>query len=244
MSDIYLSLVIPAYNEELRIGATLTDSLAYFDAQPYDAEIIVVDDGSSDRTVEVVREGFPTVKLVSYPDNRGKGYAVKEGMLSAVGRYRLFYDADSSTPISELEKVWPLVEKGADIVIGSRAMPESDLAIRQPWYRQNMGRSYNLLLRLLGLTTFSDTQCGFKVMNAASTEAVIPLITRDGYGMDCEMLCIAKHFGYTIGQVPVRWLNSEDSRVHPIFDSLDMIREVLIVRWRLLRGRYTKPDGA
>lgn len=244
MSDIYLSLVIPAYNEELRIGGTLRDCLAYFDEQSYEAEIIVVDDGSADRTVEVVREGFPTVKIVTYPDNRGKGYAVKEGMLTAVGRYRLFYDADGSTPIAELEKVWPLVESGVDIVIASRALPESDLAVRQPWYRQNMGRVFNLLLRVLGLTRFPDTQCGFKVMNAASTEAVIPLITRDGYGMDCEMLSIAKHFGYTIEQVPVRWLNSEDSRVHPIFDSADMIREALIVRWRLLRGRYTKPDGA
>lgn len=238
MSEITLSLIIPAYNEASRIRHTLDVCSRYLDHQPYASEIIVVDDGSRDRTAEVVQESHPAVSVIRYDENRGKGHAVKVGMTSAAGAYRLFYDADGSTPISELEKAWPLLENGTDIVIGSRALPESDIAVRQPWYRQSMGRMYNRLLRMLRLTRFPDTQCGFKVMNAASAESVMPLITRDGFGMDCEMLAIAAQQGYRIDQIPVRWLNSEDSRVRVIRDSLDMIREVLIVRWNLNTGKY------
>lgn len=238
MSNTTLSLVIPALNEADRIGQTLTDCAAYFANQPYSAEIVVIDDGSTDETAAVVRDQFPSVRLFRYPDNRGKGHAVTLGMLKATGDYRLFYDADGSTPISELQKVWPLLENGADIVIGSRALPDSDIAVRQPWYRQNMGRIYNLLLRMLRLTQFRDTQCGFKIMNAASAEALFPLITRDGFGMDCELLAIAERNGYRVEQIPVRWINSAKSRVRVIRDSLGMIREVLVVRWNLWTGKY------
>lgn len=238
VSGARLSLIIPAYNEERRIADTLDVCLRYFAQQPYSAEIIVVDDGSLDRTAEIVRMGYPGVALLSYPDNRGKGFAVKTGVLAASGEFRLFYDADGSTPISELEKVWPIMEQGADIVIGSRALPDSEIAVKQPWYRQNMGRIYNVLLRVLMLTQFPDTQCGFKVMNAASAKSVMPLLTRNGFGMDCEALAIAARQGFRVEQIPVRWLNSKDSRVRIVRDSFDMIREVLIVRRNLLTGRY------
>lgn len=238
MSNKTFSLIIPAYNEASRISETLTACSEYLAGQPFDSEIIVVDDGSTDDTSEIVRRGFPNVKVIRYPDNRGKGHAVKVGISAATGEFRLFYDADGSTPISELEKVWPLVENGVDIVIGSRALLDSDIAVKQPWYRQNMGRIYNLLLRMLGLTRFPDTQCGFKMMNADSATSVMPLITRDGFGMDCEMLAIAERQGYRIEQLPVRWLNSEDSRVRVLRDSLNMVREVLVVRWNLLTGKY------
>lgn len=239
-SSVEISLVIPCYNEERRIGDTLNDCLEYFEREVLAAEIIVVDDGSEDATAATIRDGFPNVRLVTCPENRGKGHAVKIGMLEARGQHRLFYDADGSTPISELEKVWPLFEDGADIVIGSRALAASDIAVRQPWYRQNMGRTYNLLLRMLRLTTFPDTQCGFKVMTAESAEALFPMITRDGYGMDCELLNLALRSGFRVEQVPVRWLNSLDSRVRIIRDSLDMVREVLLIRWALTTGQYGK----
>lgn len=240
MSEVTFSLIIPAYNEASRIGHTLATCTEYLGRQSYSSEIIVVDDGSSDDTAAVVQREFPAVKVIRYDENRGKGNAVKVGMLAAEGQFRLFYDADGSTPISEVEKAWPLLENGIDIVIGSRALPDSDIALRQPWYRQNMGRIYNLLLRLLGLTRFPDTQCGFKVMSAASAESVMPLITREGFGMDCEMLAIADRQGYRIDQVPVRWLNSEDSRVRVVRDSLNMFREVLVVRWNLMTGKYKR----
>lgn len=243
MSDITLSLIIPAFNEASRVGQTLAVCFEYFAAQSYKYEVIVVDDGSTDGTSDVVREQFPTVKLIRYSENRGKGYAVKAGMAEAEGDYRLFYDADGSTPITEMSKVWPMIEEGADIVIGSRALPGSEVAVRQPWYRQNMGRVYNVLLRILRLTRFPDTQCGFKVMSRASAASIMPLITRDGFGMDCELLAIAQLQGYRIEQVPVRWLNSEDSRVRIVRDSLDMIREVLIVRWNLIAGKYRTPSS-
>lgn len=234
----HLSVVIPAYNEERRIGPTLDAMKAYLDARDYAYEIIVVDDGSGDATSAIVREQYPGVRLITCPGNKGKGYAVKQGMLAADGAYRLFYDADSSTPIEELEKVWPLMEAGAAIVIGSRALPDSNVEVRQPWYRQNMGRIYNLLLRSLFLTEYPDTQCGFKVLTAGATETVFPRETMNGYGSDCEVLCIARVHGLPVAQIPVRWLNSPDTRVHAFFDSLDMIREVLIIRWNLFRGRY------
>ena len=240
VSDLTLSLIIPAYNEASRICGTLDACNQYFNAEGLTAEIIVVDDGSVDGTAEIVAREHPEARVIWYAQNRGKGHAVKAGMAEARGAYRLIYDADGSTPIGELAKVWPLTDAGADIVIGSRALPESDIAIRQPWYRQNMGRIYNLLLKGLRLTRFPDTQCGFKVVNAASAEAIMPLITRDGFGMDCEMLAIAERKGFRVAQVPVRWLNSKDSRVRVIRDSLEMIREVVVVRWNLTTGKYDR----
>lgn len=241
MSDlrtVHLSIVIPAYNEERRIAGTLQGLQEYLARQEYTSEILVVDDGSEDQTEKIVRASFPEVTLISYPVNRGKGHAVKVGMLAAHGAYRLFYDADASTPISELEKVWPEFERGAEVVIGSRALRESQIEVRQPMYREYMGRVYNLLLRVLLLTRFPDTQCGFKCLTAECTQTVFPRVTRMGYGSDCEILYIATLDGFPVVEVPVRWINSPDTRVRAIRDSLDMIREVLIIRFNTLTGKY------
>lgn len=237
-SEFKLSVLIPAYNEEFRVCDTLDLLEAYFGGQVYEAEIVVVDDGSVDNTSAVIAERHPGVHVVSYPKNRGKGYATRIGGPQCSGEYVLIYDADGSTPIEDVEKLWPYFEEGADIVIGSRAMTDSDVQVRQPLYRQSMGRIYNTLLRILGLTTFKDTQCGFKGIRSACVEKVFPLMTIDGFGADCEMLFVAAKHGFRIEEVPVRWLNSPDTRVHPIFDSLDMIREVLIVRMKSLKGKY------
>lgn len=234
----HLSVVIPAFNEELRITRSLRLIEDYLAAQEYSHEIIVVDDGSTDNTSEATSSSFPNVGLIRYEENHGKGYAVKQGMLAATGAYRLFYDADSSTPIEEIEKCWPKFDAGAQVVIGSRALPDSVIEVRQPWHRRAMGRMYNLLLRVLFLTNFPDTQCGFKVLTAESTDTVFSRQVMPGFGMDCEVLCIARIHGIPTSQVPVRWIDSPDTRVRAIGDSLNMFREVLIVRWNIFIGKY------
>jgi dolichyl-phosphate beta-glucosyltransferase len=228
--SVRLSVVIPCYNEVRRIGATLESFQKYLHRQVYAHEVIVVDDGSTDGTADHVRSRFPEVRVIRYEENRGKGYATKAGMLEATGEIRLVSDADGSTPIAEVEKFWPHFDRGGAVVIGSRALPDSDVAVRQPWYRQNMGRVYNVMLRMLGLTNFPDTQCGFKAFTAAACEIVFPRQRMDGFGADAECLYIAQRHGLAIAQVAVRWLNSPDSRVNALTDSLRMIGEALTIR--------------
>ncbi len=237
-STTLLTVTIPCLDEEARIGKTLRALMQYFDGQDYEAEIVVVNDGSADETVRVAREACPSAKVISYELNRGKGYAAKRGLEGASGAYWLIYDADGSTPISELEKVWPEFENGAAVVIGSRALPASVIEAHQPRYRESMGRIYNLFLRCLLLTSFPDTQCGFKVFDAGKCAGIFGRQRCDGFGADCELLYLAKKEGLAISQVPVRWLDSPDSRVHAIWHSLEMIREVLAVRWRAALGVY------
>jgi dolichyl-phosphate beta-glucosyltransferase len=236
--SVRLSVVIPAFNEERRVGGTLEELKDYLDRQPYDYEIVVVDDGSTDGTTRIMQHDFPAANLVTYAQNRGKGYAMRRGVPVSVGEYVLVYDADGSTPIEDVEKVWPLMEAGADVVIGSRALPESDVRVRQPLYRQSMGRMFNVILRVLRLTSYKDTQCGFKCIRRTCAEAVFPKLTVDGFGADCEMLYVAHLLGYRIEEIPVCWINSPDSRVNAFWDSLDMFREVVTVRWRSLLGAY------
>jgi len=236
---MHFSLVIPAYNEEPRIGSTLELVRGYLARQAYDSEIIVVDDGSRDNTSAVVR-GFDDVKLVQMDRNCGKGAAVRRGMLDvATGAYRFYYDADASTPIEEVEKCWPLFEAGADIVIGSRAMAASRIEIRQAWYRERMGRVYNMILRALKLSRFLDTQCGFKGYTARATELCFPRQTLSSYSFDPELLYIAEMHGLRIDEIPVRWLNSPNSRVNPVTDSTRMFLDLLRVRVNAIAGRYS-----
>ena len=237
--SVHLSIVIPAYNEEKRIGSSLETVTQYLSQQAYESEVVVVDDGSSDDTATLVRQRYPNVRVISYEENRGKGYAVKSGMLSAIGEYRVYYDADASTPIEELEKLWRLFEDGADIVLGSRSLPESRVEVRQSWVRQQMGRTFNLVLRLLALTSFPDTQCGFKGFTAAACEAVFPKSTVKGFGFDAELLYIASLQGLRIEQTPVRWVNSPESKVRMLSDSMRMLVDAFGIRLNALRGRYS-----
>lgn len=238
---MHLSLVIPAYNEANRIGATLAKADQYLAAQDYDAEIVVVDDGSDDDTAALLDTYTSTTPLVwnRLENNRGKGYAVRNGMTQlATGAYRVFYDADASTPIEELEKLWPCFEDGADVAIGSRALPDSDVAVHQAWYRESMGRINNTILRALGVTRFKDTQCGFKGFTAAACDVVFPRQTIKRFSFDAELLFIAAKHGLRIDEVPVRWENSPDSRLNPVTDSTRMLWDLLGIRLKDAQGAY------
>lgn len=239
----HLSIVIPAYNEASRIESTLVHVLRYLEQQDYLSEIIIVDDGSQDATYGVVRNmrtpNRTPIRLHQFKANRGKGAAVKFGMGElASGEYRLFYDADASTPIEEVDRIWAEFDAGADIVIGSRSLPESNVEVRQAWYREFMGRTYNRILKALSLTDFVDTQCGFKAFTAASANCVFTRQTVNRFSFDVELLYIAAKHGLNIRELPVRWINSRASRVSPVRDSARMFWDLILIHYRNGQGRY------
>lgn len=235
---MHLSLVIPAYNEAERIGATLTHVQEYLEKQDYSSEILVVDDGSTDETAQIVESSFHGIQVLRYEPNRGKGHAVQLGMLSATGDHRVFFDADASTPIEELEKMWPRFEDGADVVIGSRALPESKIEVHQPRYRSKMGEVFNFFVQLCGLRGIPDSQCGFKGFTSPAVQVVFPRQTIQRFSFDAELLYIAKKHGLRIDQIPVRWLNSPQTKVNAITDSSRMLWDLLSIRFRDMAGRY------
>lgn len=229
-----ISLVIPAYREEDRLGATLKAVTRFMDGTGHDYEVVVVDDGSPDRTSEVASAtGHPRVRLLKLAVNSGKGAAVKVGMLAASGEYRFFMDADLSTPI---ENVLPFLErlrKGADMCIGSRAADRSRISVRQAWHRERMGRVYNLVVRMLGLSTITDTQCGFKGFTASAAETLFGSLKTAGFSFDVELLARAARERMRIDVLPVDWANSERSSVRIFRHSAMMFLELLKVRMRL-----------
>jgi dolichyl-phosphate beta-glucosyltransferase len=211
-----LSVIFPCFNEEARLPASLQRVREYLDGRGVDWEILVVDDGSSDRTVAVAEAAAaadPRVRVLSYGENRGKGRAVAHGMRSARGALVLFTDADLSTPIEELEKLSGQVEAGCQVVIASRALRQSDLRVRQPWWRERLGRLMNRLIRGASGLKFADTQCGFKLFSRRAAEEIFANITIDGWMFDVEVLILAEKLGYRVAEVPVTWINSGDSRV-------------------------------
>lgn len=239
----YLSIVIPAYNEEQRIGRTLTATFDFLDAQNYPGEVIVVDDGSRDRTVEVVSEFEPRangrLRLLRNPGNRGKGYSVRHGMLSARGRIVLFFDADLATPLSEVEKViGPIAEKRYDVVFGSRALDRELISERQSFLRELRGRLGNLIMRLLVGLNFMDTQCGFKAFRHEAVQSVFPLQQIEGFGFDPEILFIAQKQGWRLLETPVRWSHVEGSKVTLFGTTVKVLLEVMKIRWNSLTGKY------
>ena len=240
MDPVY-SIIIPAYNESARLGATLEKVLAYVHSQRWDAEVIVVNDGSRDSTPEIVRAFAAkdaALRLVENPGNRGKGYSVRNGMLNARGQVMLFSDADLSSPIEEASKLIQALEEGADIAIGSRWLRAETQTRRQPLHRQLFGRIFNLLLRLtLGLK-FKDTQCGFKAFKRPATQAVFPLQRIERWGFDPEILFLARKFGFQVREVPVVWGHSGGARINPLVDGTRMFLEMLRIRWNDLAGKY------
>jgi dolichyl-phosphate beta-glucosyltransferase len=238
--DIFLSVVIPAYNEEKRITETFERISGYLDGQAYNSEIIVVDDGSSDQTVPIVRsllEDFPRGTLLQNGRNRGKGYSVRQGVLTSVGQFVLFCDADLPIPVEEVSRLLAVVQGDYSIAIGSRGLKSSDIQIQQPWYRGCMSKTFNTLLRLLALSSFHDTQCGFKCFRGEVARELFALQTLDHYSFDVEVLLLAQMCQYRVLEVPVRLNNKPNGRVHVIHDSARMLKDVLKIRYKLLMGK-------
>jgi dolichyl-phosphate beta-glucosyltransferase len=241
--DIAYSIVIPAYNEGARLGATLGKVLGYVRAQGWNAEVevIVVNDGSRDNTAELVRgfaEKNPMVRLVENPGNRGKGYAVRNGMLNARGGVVVFSDADLSSPIEEMPKLLAALASGADIAIGSRWLRAELQTRRQSRHRQLFGRVFNLLLRIILGLRFKDTQCGFKAFTRQAVQTIFPLERIERWGFDPEILFLARKFGFRVEEVAVLWGHSGDTRIHPVVDGARMFWEMLRIRWYDLTGKY------
>jgi dolichyl-phosphate beta-glucosyltransferase len=241
MDKVKLSVIIPAYNEAGRIGPTLARINEYLTGLGMDFEVVVVDDGSTDSTPDLVREAalsMPSLRLVKNGENRGKGYSVKNGFMNSGGGLVLFSDADLSTPIEELERFLPEVENGADIVIGSRAMRESNIIKRQPLYRMLMGKTFNKIVRVLTVRGINDTQCGFKLFRRDTCGPVFSAQKVERFAFDAELLFLAQKKGLKVVELPVRWINSPLSKVDVVRDSLRMLFDVLSIRWNYLAGKY------
>ena len=238
------SFIIPAYNEGTRLGATLDRVLNYTAAQDWDAEVVVVNDGSRDQTAELVRasaQTHPELRLIENPGNRGKGYSVRNGMLNARGEVLVFSDADLSAPIEEANKLFSAIEAGADIAIGSRWLQPETQTQRQSLLRQFYGRLFNLALRVLLGLNFKDTQCGFKAFTRGAAQAIFPLQRIERWGFDPELLYLARRAGLKVQEVPVAWAHVEGTRLNPLRDGLRMFGEVLKIRWNAITGKYSEP---
>ena len=236
------SIIIPAYNESGRIRPTLEEVLRYSREKSWDVEIVVVDDGSRDDTTAIVREygrRYPQVRLVHNPENHGKGFSVRAGMLDARGDLCLFTDADLSSPMTEAQHLFDAIAAGADIAIGSRWLRAELQTERQPLYRQLFGRIFNLVLRVVLGLTFADTQCGFKAFRRDAAQRIFPLQKIERWGFDPEILFLARNMGLVVKEVPVVWAHSEGTRLHPFRDGMRMFADVLRIRWNFISGAYT-----
>jgi dolichyl-phosphate beta-glucosyltransferase len=236
-----LSIVIPAYNEERRIAGTLQAILDYMARQSYASEILVVDDGSTDATVDAVAPFSlrkPSVRLLKNKRNRGKGFSVRKGFLRARGRYLMFSDADLSTPIDEVQKLIARLRRGWDVAIGSRALPESRIEARQLPHRENMGRLFNVLVQTLVICGIRDTQCGFKCFRRDAAVEICRRMACERFAFDVEMLYLARFLGYRVAEVPVVWRNSPETKVNALRDSASMFADLMRIRWNRRCGRY------
>jgi len=237
------SIVIPAYNEAARIGNALESVAACIRERGWNAEVVVVDDGSRDETANLVRafaKDHPEVRLLQNSGNHGKGYSVRNGILHSLGEVVLFTDADLSAPIEEAEDLFAAIAAGADIAIGSRWLERTRQTIRQPLYRQFFGRCFNAVTRAVMGLRFADTQCGFKAFTRSAAQTVFQLQTIERWGFDPEILFIALKRGYRVQEVPVSWAHDERTRISYLKDGLRMLEDIAIVRWNALLGRYSK----
>jgi dolichyl-phosphate beta-glucosyltransferase len=244
MEQPYLSIIIPAYKEGERIGRNLLEIDTYLKEKSYTYEIIIVVDGSPDNTAEVARNyalQIPHLAVIENTENHGKGYVVRQGLLAAHGKYRLFLDADGSTSIMHLDSFLPQFEAGYDVVIGSRKIEGSFVQVHQPKYREIMGETGNWLIRIvLGLWSYPDTQCGFKMMSAESAEQVASRMVVDRFGFDFEQIVLSIKLGFKVKQMPVRWMNEEGSTVRLTGPNgfIQVIIDLFKTKLRLLTGAY------
>jgi len=238
---MYLSVIIPSYNEEKRLPKTLKAIGDYLKSQDYDSEIIVVSDGSKDKTAQVANEMkpvCPNLKVIDNKENHGKGYVTRQGLLEATGQIRLFTDADNSTSIEQVEKLIPEFSKGFDVVIGSRDIKGAKLAVPQPWYRRIVGNIFNLMVQIIvGLWGIWDTQCGFKALSAKAAQDILPKCKIDRWAFDPEILKLAKKMDFKIKEVPITWVNDAESKVN-IKGMIRMGIDLLKIRMNLILRKY------
>lgn len=247
MAHPELSIVIPAYNESARIEHALDRVMSCVAEQGWNAEVLVVDDGSSDNTAAIVQrwmQGYPRLHLIQNPGNRGKGYSVRNGLLQAAGDIVMFTDADLSAPMEEAERLIAAIHDGADVAIGSRWLDRARQTIHQPLYRQFFGRCFNWITRTVMGLPFKDTQCGFKAFKRPVAQVIFRLQTIERWGFDPEILFIAQKLGYEIREVPVTWGHDERSRISYLKDGLKMLQDMARIRSNSLAGRYDKAIAA
>jgi len=236
-----LSIVIPAYNESARIDGTLSRVLWCVEERGWDAEVLVVDDGSSDDTPAIVQKWmrrYPRLHMVRNPGNRGKGYSVRNGLLQAAGEIVMFTDADLSSPIEEAELLIAAIDEGADVAIGSRWLDRQKQTIHQPLYRRFFGRCFNKVTRWVMGLPFKDTQCGFKAFKRDAAQTIFRLQTIERWGFDPEILFIARKLKYGVVEVPVTWGHDARSRMSYLKDGMKMLEDMARIRSNSLRGRY------
>lgn len=241
--QVDLSVIVPAFNEAERIGKTLARIEDYLNRSSLCWEIIVVLDGSTDRTAEIVRHStraMPTLRIIERAENRGKGFTVKEGMLAANGRIRLFTDADNSTDIAHFDQMKPLFDQGHDVVIASRNGRDvngAEQVVSQVWYKRAIGRLGNRIVQRLAVPDIWDTQCGFKAFSASAVQRIFPQLTIERWGFDIEVLALARALNLRIGMIPAHWINDDRSHVG-VLDYLKVLADTLTVRSNLRAGKY------
>lgn len=242
-----LSVVVPAYNEESRLEPTIRDAAEYLRLTGRAFELVVVDDGSRDgtsRLVDHLAVELPEVRLIRLAENRGKGYAVRTGVVNARGRAVLFADADGATPIEEIERLEAALLGGADVAVGSRAVRQEGVRVAAKWYRRVIGRTFHRLVELCGVRGVQDTQCGFKLFRGAVAHDLFSRMRTTGFSFDVELLVMAQRHGYRVAEVPVNWAHQPGSRVNLVTDSMAMAWDVVRIRARCLSGEYNQPHIA
>ena len=242
-----LSIVIPAYNEEARVGPTLRDYVAYCRRGKRRVELLVVDDGSLDRTsavVNAVASEYPEIRLIRLAENHGKGHAVRSGVVNAHGKLVLFADADGATPLPEVERLEAALAAGADVAIGSRALHDSRVKVRARLYRRLIGRAFHGLVETLTVPGVKDTQCGFKLFRGPVAHDLFSRMRIRGFSFDVEVLMMAQRRGYRITEVPVNWTHQPGSKVNLVTDSARMLWDLFVIRGRYMSGQYNSPHLA
>ncbi len=245
MEKIYLSVVIPAYNEEKRIGNTLLDIDHYLSKRDYSYEIIVVNDGSKDKTAQIVKKFTNLVKglkLIDNYENHGKGWVVRQGMLEAQGKYRIYVDADNAISMDQIENFWPYLDQDYDIVIGSIEVAGAKIEEQAAWYRRMLGKWSKYLIRFLTIWEIHDTQRAFKLFPGKLAEDIFSRQTIERWGFDIEILVIAKKLGYRIKELPVTWINPGESKV-TLKSYWRTLKELLKIKWNLIIGKYDQKQS-